>query len=388
MTSADAMQLCDPRDADAVARLLHRWRADRPAMGVLALVPEAETGAVPGLQRLCRDAGVPLIGAIFPALIVEEEFRARGAWLLRFDEMPYAALHVNLPAATEELGAAAERIVTGVRERLGGERDVSLLLLFDALVPKIGSLLDEIYLRLANRVHYFGASAGSESFKPVPCLFDAERVVSNAVLVVLLKRHRGAVLEHGYTAPAKMITATSADGNRVVEIDWRPAIEVYRELVREHYGVEIDRENFYQYAVHFPFAIVRANGMILVRIPVALEADGSFFCVDEVPAHSLLTLMPEPEVDSARTIEALADGLRAHGDTIAGSELMLFYCAGRRLQLGLDAAAELRDFQRQTGARRVVGVLTLGEIGCPAEGSYPLLHNATLVATRWPEGLR
>jgi len=37
--------------------------------------------------------------------------------------------------------------------------------------------------------------------------------------------------------------------------------------------------------LHFPFGIIRANHEVLVRIPVALEEDGSLFCVGEVPAQ-------------------------------------------------------------------------------------------------------
>jgi len=379
------MHFAESLDARDLTVLLRQWRAVYPEFGVLVFLPEAEKAGVAGIQRLFRDEGVSLIGAIFPALVVDEEFRSHGAWLLRFNRMPYAELHTDLPSEPEQLLQAADAIASGVLTHLGAGRHASLLLLFDALVPKIGSLLDELYLRLANRVHYLGASAGSETFATVPCLFDTDRVVANGVFVVLLKPHRGAVLEHGYAVPAKMITATSTDGNRIVEIDWQPALDVYRELVRRRYGVEINRENFYQYAVHFPFAIVRANGMMLVRIPVTLEADGSFFCVDEVPAYSVLTLMPEPAVDSGRTIDVLNRGLNELDGSTAGKELLLFYCAGRRLQLGLDAAThELRDFTRRTGAARVGGVLTLGEIGCHAPGTYPLLHNATLVAAHWP----
>jgi len=363
---------------------LAAWQAGQPKMGVLVLLPEAERGAVQLVQQVCARRKIPVVGAIFPALTEGGAFRTQGAWLLRFDEMPYAALYPDLPQEPEKIPAALDAIVADIKPHLGEGRDSTLFLLFDAMVPNIATLLDELYLRIANRVRYMGANAGSESFQPMPCLFDGTRIIQNGVLAMLLQPHHGAVLEHGYCAPPKTLTATSTEGNRILQIDWRPAFEVYQEMARAQYGIEINRENFYQYAVHFPFGIVRANGMTLVRIPVALEEDGSLFCVGEVPPNALLTLLKAPEVDSAHTIGTLMEGLAALGGSPAGQELLLFYCAGRRLHLGIEAAeSELHELAQRTQAAQVAGALSLGEIGSSEQWGYPLFHNATLVASYW-----
>jgi hypothetical protein len=380
----NAMHYLPRLDLEPLTQLLRHWRGDHPGMGLLALLPEAEKAGVKGLQRACRDLDIPLVGAIFPALIEAGVFRAAGLWLLRFDQMPYAALHPDLPRDSEALGEAAEALVADLKVHLTADPDTTLCLLFDSMVPNIGSVIDEIYLRLANRVRYMGANAGSETFQPMPCLFDGERVVGNGVLAIVLPRHRGAILEHGYGVPERMITATSTQGNRILQIDWRPAFDVYRELAQAQYGVAIDRDNFYQYAVHFPFGIVRANGITLVRIPVALEEDGSLFCVGEVPANSVLALLEAPPVDSRHTLETICSGLTAGNGPLAGRELLLFYCAGRRLHLGIDAAAaEIQGLAAQSGVATLAGALSLGEIGSTVEREYPLFHNATLVASLW-----
>ncbi|MFZ2161114.1 MAG: FIST C-terminal domain-containing protein [Sideroxyarcus sp.] len=371
-------------DDAAIEAVLVSWRTAFPEMGVFALLPEAEKGGVARIQALCRRSKVPLVGAVFPALVESGEFRTQGLWLLRFDSMPYAALHENLPHDPAGAAQAAAEIGSQIRAQINDDPQVTLFLLFDSLVPNISTLLDELYLQLANRVHYVGANAGSETFQPMPCLFDSERIIQNGVLLMLLQPHLGAMLAHGYSAPPKMISATSTDGNRIKQIDWRPAFEVYQELVRAQSGVEVTRENFYQHAVHFPFGIIRANHEILVRIPVALEEDGSLFCVGEVPANAVLTLLEAPKVDSPQTLQTLVQGLTGLNGKLAGSELLLFYCAGRRLHLGLEAATgELRQFALLTGATPVAGALSLGEIGSSLQWGYPLFHNATLVAARW-----
>jgi hypothetical protein len=384
--SAMAMQYFDRVDAATVAAVLQQWRKAHPAMGVLALLPEGEKEQVGTLQRVCTQLNVPLVGAVFPALVEQGVFRSNGVWLLRFDAMPYAALYENVPTDPASLTALLDTFTDGIKPHINTHKDSTLFLLFDAMVPNIGTMLDELYLRLANRVHYMGANAGSETFQPMPCLFDGTRIVSNGVLALLLKPHRGAILEHGYSVPQRMITATSTVGNRIQQIDWRPAFEVYQEMARAQYGVEVTRENFYQVAVHFPVGIVRANGVILVRIPVALEEDGSLFCVGEVAPNSMLTLLQAPAVDSVHTLDTLLSGLSGLYGDLSMRDLLLFYCAGRRLHLGVAAAGdELRGLEQRTAGARIAGALSLGEIGSTTQWGYPLFHNATLVASVWGE---
>jgi hypothetical protein len=308
---------------------------------------------------------------------------------LCFRKMPHFALYDNLPVEAAEAGRAAERIANDICAQIDHISDITLFMLFDAMVPNIGSLLDNIYLHLANRVHYAGANAGSETFQPMPCLFDSERTVQNGVLLMLLTQHKGAILEHGYHTNPHTSYATSTNGNCISQIDWQPAFKVYQELVREHFGEEVTAENFYQYGVHFPFGIVRANHHVVVRIPVRLTEDGSLFCVGEVPANSVLTLLKAPTVRSVETLHNLTEGLQALNGDVKDTEILLFYCAGRRLHLGIPmATTELEAFAGLIHASKIAGALSLGEIGGLTVHGYPLFHNATLVASCWEHGTR
>lgn len=360
------------------------WQKVHPGLGICALLPEAFGSSVVTLQAVCSRHAIPLVGGIFPALVKDARFVTEGVWLLAFEQMTYYALYENIPQDGTEAEAVAEKIAADVRAQIDHTPDLTLFMLFDAMVPNISSMLDLLYLQLANRVHYAGANAGSETFQPMPCLFDDRRVVSNGLLLMLLTNHKGAILEHGYHAPQNMVYATSTEGNRISQIDWRPAFEVYQELVRTQYGVEITQQNFYEHAVHFPFGIVRANHHVVVRIPVMLHEDGSLFCVGEVPPNAVLTLLERPEVDSNETLRVLVDGLTALNGSSCGTELLLFYCAGRRMHLGIESAtAEMAEFLKHTQARQVAGALSLGEIGGSTLHGYPLFQNATLVASRW-----
>ncbi|OHE62915.1 MAG: histidine kinase [Treponema sp. GWB1_62_6] len=369
-------------EVNAIDAVLADWKMVFPDGGILALLPEAEEASVPALQAACSASGLSLAGGIVPALIVDGEFRTDGAWLLGFGRMPPCALHEDLP--TDQGGA--ERLVDGIaeelRESLREESEKTLFLLFDAMVPNVGTYLDHLYLRLANRVRYSGSNVGSETFLPRACLFDNERFVRNGLLIMLLDNRFGANLEHGYRVSDRTVYATAAKGNRIDQIEWRPAFDVYKEMVRDRFGTEITAENFYRYAVHFPFGILRANHHAVVRIPVSLSEDESLVCVGEIPENSLLALLEAPAADSEETVDRLEEGVLCGG--APESDQLMFYCAGRRMHFGSGAAeSEIRRYADRFPSGRIAGALSLGEIGGSTIHGYPLFHNACISSMIW-----
>lgn len=365
-------------------QLLRHWKERHPGLAVCVYLPEANSQHIPEIQQCCRHLGVPVVGAVFPSLISDGEFQASGMLVFGFVQRPMWLLSDKAATTPESVELLAHQLAVQLEDGLADRVEATLFMIFDAMVPNIATILDAIYLRLANRVHYAGANAGSETFEPMPCLFDDQRVLQNGFLLMLLKPHRGAILEHGYHAPGMSVYATSVEGNKIGQIDWKPAFGAYKELVAKQFDVAITTENFYQLAVHYPFGILRANHHALVRIPVRFTSDGSLFCVGEIPPNSVLTLMAMPLVDSHETLDRIEDGLTEIGVELAHTELQLFYCAGRRLHMGTDRAAqEVKAFAERFPGHRISGAVSLGEIGSSTVGGYPLFHNATLVAMPW-----
>ena len=316
---------------------------------------------------------VTLIGAIFPALIYDAEFKSKGVLLIPLPNKPLYHLQEYIPQEKDELSHCLESITEHLEPGIKDSEDASLFMIFDAMVPNIATVLDDLYMHLGDSVHYMGVNAGSESFQSIPCLFDNEKITRNGLLAILLSPHKGAVIEHGYKAPEKTIMATTTTGNCITNIDWKPAFEVYHDRVKDQFDIEITPENFYKYSVHFPFGIIRADGEVLVRIPVMLGEDNSLYCVGEIPENSILTLLNAPEPQSLHTVENLISKLSDINTNL------LFYCAGRKMHLEEAATNELKKISQISGDNFYAGALSLGEIGSSHKGGYPLFHNATLV---------
>lgn len=358
----------------AVGDVIAKWQQDHPDVGVLLLLPEAEQAQVPAMQAVFRGAAVPLVGAIFPALIVNDEFVSRGAWLIGLDPMPATFLLDQLDADVPSASARIAEAVRRIRRHEG--RDDTLFLIFDATVPTIGSILLGIYGELQDSVEYSGINAGSETFQRIPCLFDSERLVENGVAALLMPSLKSAV-KHEYPVAKRLMQATSTQGNKIKLINQRPAMDVYRELIQAEYGVTLTHDNFYDYAVHYPFGLVMAANVV-VRIPVGFEEDGAIICVGEIPPCSILSLLKAPDLESSHCVAAIANALGCDVDSPRDA-LLTFYCAGRRLHLQGDSLEELRQLRSRTGAGRLVGALSLGEISSFEDIGIPDFHNAALV---------
>lgn len=368
-------------DAD-IASTFQDWRKQQPGLGILALVSEhGADAAVASLQTAANMAALPLAGAVVPGLIIEGHFCRNGVLLLALDSKVQQTIVPLRRDGKSPDETAAIDLAAFVETHADIDGADTLLLFFDALTPNIASLLDNLYLAVGDRVRYAGSNAGSETFKPVHCLFNNTTFIQDGVLALLLPKHPGAALAHRYCGTAPLCIATGASGNRIDSIDGQPAFDRYRKLVADAHGVELTRENFYQHAVRYPLALHLADGEDLVRIAVAVQDDGSLYCVGEVPQSALLSVLEAAPRGNAETAQEVAAAVRAHNP----ATVLAFYCAGRLLFQGKEAAAkELAALTEAFAPATLFGALSLGEVGNARNGGYPRFHNATIVGLPWP----
>lgn len=369
-----------PLERGAIETVVSAWRRAYPACGVLALLAEAEQDKLPLLQSVFQAQNVPLVGGVVPALIHNQQFVSHGVWLLPLDPMPPWVLQGHLDsmsslAALHLYEALPMQALTG---GTGNQPAPLLFMLFDGMIPNIGSILTSLYGRLGRQVRYAGLNVGSETFQAMPCLFDQQQVVEQGVLALCLPATAKVAASHGFPrSKQRHLQATSSQGNRIDRIDGRPAFEVYREIVKEAYGVELTPENFYEYAVHFPFGVVMVKDT-LVRIPVGFTEEGSLFCIGEIPPNSLLHVLQAPDLEASESIAALQQSLQQKSPT-GLQPTLTFYCAGRRMHMREMAQAELESLATTCQAEPLFGALSLGEIASDEESGFPRFHNAAIV---------
>lgn len=364
-------------EAAAITDVLLEWKSAWPLMGVMAFFPEKESSKVSVLQDICVQHNVQLLGGVFPALLSQAKFITEGVLLVCFElAPPYFFLDNIQDQGGQRIAQEITRSSTPLHPSERSRKN--LFLVFDGMVGNINTLMSGVHLHLASPPTYSGINAGSETFQPMPCLFDQTRMMGGGVIGVFLPSPHGAIVRHAYPASKSLMRASSSQGNRIVSIDGRPAFEVYQEVIGLEYGTALTRENFYALAVHYPFGLVTVAD-IVVRIPVALGDDGSLVCVGEVPPDSTLHLLRAPVLEESTCVEELAQEISQQTRAQGLESLLTFYCAGRRLHFGERAEEELAALQIATRSDVQFGALTLGEIDSEADFDFPRFHNAAVV---------
>lgn len=343
---------------------------------------EADAAQVSRLQDIASELDMELVGAIFPAVIYQGELHNEGCLIKPLPRNTQSLL-IRCQNSSAAPDTITDKSPAEIAEELAqlpipaNALRPNLFLIFDAQQPNISDILDQLYLTLHNSVRYCGTNAGSETFQPMPCLFDNTSLIGMGFWALLFDTPFDNALAHGYKN-FEPITATSTTGNRIHSINWRNAFEVYQEEIASRFQQTVTAENFYDFATHFPFGIMRMSGQPLVRIPVAVETDGTLVCVGDIPEHTVISLLQGVEADGSETLDLLAKQLKT-----TAPDYQVFYCAGRRMHLGEETQQELQQLTRRFSNSNLSGALSLGEI-CNDDGQgYPLFHNAAIVCCPW-----
>jgi hypothetical protein len=178
----------------------------------------------------------------------------------------------------------------------------------------------------------------------------------------------GVGVRHGWQPVGDPLLVTAAAPGRVLELDGRPAAEVYRERLggRRPAPGTITR----------PLGLQRRVGEPHVRwVDDDGALDGSLACA--LPAGAMAWLL-EADRDAvlAATDAACAEALAALGDAPARA-LVVFDCAARMDLLGDAVGEEVERIARHAGDATVAGLYTWGEIA-RTRGSAGV-HQQTLV---------
>jgi hypothetical protein len=120
-----------------------------------------------------------------------------------------------------------------------------------------------------------------------------------------------------------------------------------------------------------------------LRVPLAINDDGSVLCASELPAGSTVRIM------STTARSAIDAAARATSSALAGlkgnrPEVALFFdCVATRLRMGDAFGFELEALAAQLGDTSFVGCNTHGQIA-RADGQFAGFHNCTAVVCVLP----
>ena len=346
-----------------------------PSDTALILLGEKNAPDLPKLVETLRRAGVKFAGAVFPGILHGHEACFEGAILLSMPVLRDPIVIKNLDREATALPDFGPEIA----ERSGNH--YTAIVLADALCSNISSFLRELFSLLGNSAHYIGGGAGSLSLKQKPCVFTAEGVFQNAVVICFASLSSSLGVRHGWENLAGPVVATQTAQNTIVELNWRKAFDVYREIVEADYGKTITRNTFFEIAKFYPFGIIKEGAEDIVRDPLTLNDRGGLACAGDIPENAVLNILKaRPE----RLIEAADQAAENSLDFKNGQprQCLVADCISRTLILDKRFSEELAKvehrIQNAHSALVPEGILSLGEISSYGDG-YIEFFNKTIV---------
>jgi hypothetical protein len=259
----------------------------------------------------------------------------------------------------------------------------SALVLTDALAGHADELIEELTLLTGGSYQFFGGGAGDDANFAKTQVFCGTELASDAAvaLEILSTKPIGVGVCHGWQPAGPPMRVTESAGARLVSLNAMPAVDVFAEHARQT-GQQFDRGDPMPFFLHNILGIDTGQGYKL-RVPLAVNADGSVSCAAEIPTGATVKLMGTDAVsagDAAATAtRAAVARLNGHAPRVA----LFFDCVATRLRLGRDFGSELKAVERALGSAAFAGCNTYGQVA-RAEGQFGGFHNCTAVVCVLP----
>jgi hypothetical protein len=260
----------------------------------------------------------------------------------------------------------------------------SALVMTDALAGHTDPLVEELTLRTAGNYRFFGGGAGDDGRFQQTHVFAGRQAHTDAVvaLEILSERPVGVGVAHGWEPGSEAMRVTEAHENRLVSLNGTPAVHLFQEYA-EVTGQRLDLKDPLPFFLHNVIGIRSGDGYRL-RVPLAVQDDGSIVCAAAVPEGSVVHIMKTSNASAVLAARhATADALRALGGSRPAAGFV-FDCVATRLRLGRDFEDELDACARLLEPAGFVGCNTYGQIA-RAEGQFSGFHNCTAVVCVLPE---
>jgi len=271
--------------------------------------------------------------------------------------------------------AAAEEVAA--RLAAAGREEDLVVLFPDPRTLDLGALLAELGRALGD-ARIVGAGS-ADPVSGVPLQFEGREVVSGGLAGIALRGKRPARI--GVTQACRpatdLLTVTRCRGHWVLELDGRPALEVYREVARGPLAADLARAAAFL-LVALPIEREPQTlrpGSYLVRHVIGFDERANAFAIPEAPRPGQRVALAQREPEAAREdLKAMLEGLGA------GSPAFGLYldCCARAMPFfgipGLESAYLARAFEGVP----IAGMLGSCEIGPIGRSTQLLTYTGVL----------
>jgi hypothetical protein len=260
----------------------------------------------------------------------------------------------------------------------------SAIVLADALAGYTDDLIEKLTVLTAGTYQFVGGGAGDDAQFQRTHVFHGTEPISDAVVALEILSHRpiGIGASHGWEPASDAMRVTEADGMRVISLNATPTVEIFQEHAEA-------TEQRFDLSDPLPFFLDNVIGIdtghgFKLRVPSAVNPDGSIAFAVDVPAGSIVRIMTSSNTLTTAAASIAVDSALRQINGGNPAVALFFDCVATRLRLGKDFGFELDTVRHALGETSFVGCNTYGQI-VRADGQFSGFHNCTAVVCIIPE---
>jgi hypothetical protein len=360
----------------AATQVVERAKAGlegKPTLAILFSTTDYDTEAlVSAVQKHLGDVplwgGTSSTGVFAPDGWITGKQGAASLMLLS-----YRPAGVGVVPVGDDPVAAGKKATAAALAQAGGSARVLLTLAF--MGPEEDLLAG--VAQVAPGVPVVGGSSSDHTSEGKWRQFGNGHSYQGAFTIAALGGEVGYTFAHGYKLTGKKAVITKATGRRLIELDHRPAMDVYAEWTGEP-KAKLGGSAILIFSVLHPL-LLHKEGVTLSVHPVGGNDDGS------IDTGALLAEGQTLELGASTPDDLIGEVEKVIRDTVKKvahpTAVLLSHCGGRAIALGDRIGEVAGKVQQAAPGLPWIGYLAFGEQGCalPGQASHANLSLSALV---------
>lgn len=310
---------------------------------------------------LLRNSKIKAYGAIFPEIIFDKQSYKDGLLACKLDDEDNVLIQKDISNITFT--------------QKDFEKSKSIIIFTDGLSKHVDEYLDSLFELLPPEIDVLGAGAGVTPYTRKEVIFSSEGIYKDASLVVSKKHKIKVGIEHGWSILKDQLVATMTEDNKIIQIDYSDAIQLYKSVIQEDIKETIQDVN--DYIKSYPIGLVKFDNEVLVKEILGIS-NNSLELSNTISQNSVITIL-KGEKDKLLKASKEATLKAVQGCKNEQSSIMIFECITRKEFLKDDFEEELEVIKQASNNRPMIGVLSLGEIVNEGDVSLKLFNKTCVV---------
>jgi len=328
---------------------------------------------------ILKNCSIPIFGGIYPMITHQETLIKQGALIIGFKEDYDVTVFPDLQRVkNEDTLESLINTTLDAKQYFSGQDN--FLMFYDALINNVEDFIDCLFECLDHGITIAGGGAGNLDFIQRPCLFTNSGLLANAVLLVSLPRTLTTSVAHGWTKIKGPFLVSEAQGQVLQSLNYRPAFEVYSQIIESTSEHRFQAGTFLEIAKNFPLGIEDINNNLIVRDPIS-TTNNHLQLIGNIPANSMIYVLGGDIKSLISSSEKAAINVFSSATQSATQISMVFDCISRVDFMGDEFDKELQIINEYCPSSSLFGVLSIGEIANSESSAIRLLNKSTVISS-------